>query len=89
MSEKKEELERIYTVPLWRAWLTPRHRRTERAINVIKEFAQHHMKSDKIKFSEEVNESMWSKGIQNPPRRITVKMARDADGVVTISPAPE
>lgn len=88
MSEK-EEVERIYTVPLWRAWVTPRHRRTKRAINVIREFAQRHMKSDKIKVSEELNESMWSRGIQNPPRRITVKMVKDADGVITISPAPK
>ena len=87
MSEK-EEIERIYTVPLWRAWVTPRHRRTERAINLIREFAERHMKSDKIKFAEELNESMWSRGIQNPPRRITVKMAKDKDGVVTISSAP-
>jgi len=28
---------------------------------------------------------MWSKGIQNPPRRITVKMVKDKDGQVTIS----
>lgn len=88
MSEK-EEVERIYTVPLWRAWVTPRHRRTKRAINVIREFAEHHMKSDKIKVSEELSESMWSRGIQNPPRRITVKMVKDVDGVVTISPAPK
>lgn len=84
MSEK-EEVERVYTVPLWRAWVTPRHRRTERAINVIKEFAVHHMKSEKIKFSEALNELMWSRGIQNPPRRITVKMVKDKDGEVTIS----
>jgi large subunit ribosomal protein L31e len=80
-----EEIERVYTVPLWRAWATPRHRRTERAINVIKEYATRHMKPKKIKISEELNELMWSRGIQNPPRRITVKMVKDKDGQVTIS----
>ena len=80
-----EELERVYTVPLWRAWVTPRYRRTERAINLIKEYAVHHMKAKTIKISEELNEMMWSKGIQNPPRRVTVKMAKDKDGKVTIS----
>ena len=80
-----EEVERVYTVPLWRAWVTPRHRRTKRAINIIKEYATHHMKSEKIMISEELNELMWSKGIQNPPRRITVKMVKDKDGRVTIS----
>ena len=80
-----EDVERIYTVPLWRAWVTPRHRRTKRAINLIKEFATHHMKSEKIKISEELNELMWNRGIQNPPRRIKVKMVKDKDGQVTIS----
>ena len=47
------------------------------------------LKSDKIKVSKDLNESMWSKGIQNPPRRITVKMVKDTDGVITISPAPQ
>ena len=80
-----EELERVYTVPLWRAWVTPRYRRTERAINLIKEYAVHHMKAKTIKISEELNEMMWTRGIQNPPRRVTVKMAKDKDGKVTIS----
>ena len=80
-----EEVERVYTVPLWRAWVTPRYRRTERAINLIKEYATRHMKPKKIKISEELNELMWSKGIQNPPRRITVKMVKDKEGQVTVS----
>lgn len=88
MSEK-EPVERVYTVPLWRAWITPRHRRTKRAINLIKEYAKRHMKSEKIKISEKLNEYMWMRGIQNPPRRITVKMAKDKDGLITVSPAAE
>ena len=83
-----EDLERVYTVPLLRAWVTPRHRRTERAINLIKEYAIHHMKAKTIKISEELNEMMWSKGIQNPPRRVSVKMVKNKDGQVTIS-SPE
>ncbi len=88
MSEK-EEVERIYTVPLWRAWVTPRYRRTERVINLLKEFAARHMKSKEVKISEELNEMLWSRGIRNPPRRVTVKMVKDKDGLVTISPPAE
>jgi large subunit ribosomal protein L31e len=86
---EKEEVERIYTVPLWRAWVTPRYRRTERVINLLKEFAARHMKSKEVKISEELNEMLWSRGIRNPPRRVTVKMVRDKDGLVTISPPAE
>lgn len=85
MSEAKSELERIYTVSLSRAWIVPRHRRTKRAINMLKEYAEKHMKSSEVKIETSLNEEMWTRGITHPPRRITVKMSRDEDGVVTIS----
>jgi large subunit ribosomal protein L31e len=85
MSDSKIELERMYTVPLSRAWIAPRYRRTSRAVNVLKEFAERHMKSSEIKIDSELNERLWSRGITKPPRRITVKMTKDEDGLVTIS----
>ncbi|HZW57780.1 MAG TPA: 50S ribosomal protein L31e [Nitrososphaerales archaeon] len=84
-SAKEEELERIYTVPLSRAWIAPRHRRTKRAVNILREYAVKHMKSSEIKIDTGLNEMMWVRGITAPPRKITVKMIRDEDGVVTIS----
>ena len=85
MSNSEAELERTYTVPLSRAWIAPRHRRAVRAVNVLKEFASKHMKSSEIKIDEELNEKMWSRGITKPPRRITVVMSKDEEGLVTIS----
>ena len=85
MSETKPELERIVTVPLSRAWIAPRHRRTKRAINILKEYAEKHMKSSEIKIETSLNEQLWNRGITSPPRRITVKMSKDEDGIVTIS----
>jgi large subunit ribosomal protein L31e len=85
MSDQETELERVYTVPLSRAWITARHQRTKRAVHILREFAEHHMKSSEIKIDTELNEALWKKGITKPPRRITVKMEKDEDGVVTIS----
>ncbi len=89
MSEEKPKeektLSRVYTVPLRRAWVAPRHRRAIRAKNLLKEFAQRHMKSSEIKIATQLNELMWERGIRNPPRRITVLMEKDEEGVVTIS----
>ncbi|MCP8304563.1 MAG: 50S ribosomal protein L31e [archaeon] len=82
---ENEVLERIYTIPLGRALITPRYRRAKRSINIIKEFAARHMKSSDIKISPEVNEKIWERGIKNPPRRITVKMVKDEEGTVKIS----
>ncbi|MCL5066935.1 MAG: 60S ribosomal protein L31 [Thaumarchaeota archaeon] len=85
MSEQKAELERLYTVPLSRAWIAARHRRTRRAVNILREFAEKHMKSSEIKIDTDLNEELWKRGITKPPRRITVRMEKDEDGVVTIS----
>lgn len=83
--EKEEETTRIYTIPLSRAWIAPRHHRAVRAINMIKEFAARHMKSAEIKIATELNELIWRRGIRFPPRRVTVEMLKDKDGVVSIS----
>ncbi len=85
MSDSEIELDRTYTVPLSRAWIAPRHRRTARAVNVLKEFAERHMKSSEIKIDSKLNEKLWGRGITKPPRRITVRMTKDEDGLVTIS----
>ncbi|MHB8568062.1 MAG: 50S ribosomal protein L31e [Nitrososphaerales archaeon] len=85
MPNTKAELERTVTVPLSHAWISARHRRTKRAVNILKEYAEKHMKSSEIKIDTELNEKLWDRGIRSPPRRITVKMSKDEDGVVTIS----
>lgn len=85
MSKQEQKIERVYTVPLTRAWITARHKRTKRAVKVLREFAERHMKSSEIKIDTDLNEKLWYRGITKPPRRITVKMEKDEDGVVTIS----
>lgn len=82
-----EETSRVYTIPLSEAWLSPRKHRAKRAINMIKEFAVRHMKAEdatKVKIDEKVNEVIWERGIEKPPRRITVKMEKDEDGFVWV-----
>ncbi len=83
MSE--EDKSRVYTINLSKVWLSPRIRRTKRAINMIREFAQRHMKSENIKIDQNLNETMWERGIRHPPRKIRVKMTKDEDDVVTVS----
>ncbi|MFQ6011392.1 MAG: 50S ribosomal protein L31e [Nitrososphaerales archaeon] len=88
MSEEGQEVSRLYTVPLAKAWLSPKKRRTVRAMNMIKEFTKRHMKATDIKITTGVNESMWGRGIEKPPRRITLLMEKDVEGVVTVSLPP-
>jgi large subunit ribosomal protein L31e len=85
MVVSEEQLSRVYTINLSKVWLTPRIRRTKRAINMIREFAQRHMKSEEIKIDQSLNQVMWKRGIRHPPRKIRVKMVKDEDDVVTVS----
>ncbi|MEM2083284.1 MAG: 50S ribosomal protein L31e [Nitrososphaerota archaeon] len=85
MSEKEEiVLEREYTIPLRDVWEAPKKKRAEKAIRIIKNFAKRHMKAEEVKISEKVNELIWSKGIEKPPRRIKVIMKKDKDNIVKV-----
>lgn len=85
MATVEENLTRVYTINLGRAWITPQHKRTDRVINMIREFATKHMKSDEIKLEQDLNRQIWTRGKTHPPRKVRVKMVKDGDGVVTVS----
>lgn len=99
-AEIEEEIveERFYTIPLGKAWLMPPNKRAPKAIRIIRDFIKRHMRLEARKegeeeeeaepkrliISNEVNEKVWSRGIEKPPRKIRVRVARDKDGNVTV-----
>jgi large subunit ribosomal protein L31e len=101
-TKKKEEEEiveeRIYTVPLGKAWIVPANKRTPRAVRMLRSFIVKHMKLEakkegeteeeeepsKLVINNEVNERMWARGIEKPPRKIRVRAAKDKEGNVTV-----
>ena len=85
MSDSEPVEERIYTVPLGRAWVVPRYRRAEKAITVLRKFVQRHMKPETIVIDPTVNEAIWSRGITNPPRKIRVRLSKDDEDIVTVT----
>ena len=96
--EKEIVEERTYTVPLGKAWIMPPNKRTPRALRMLKIFMIKHMKLEARKeeetekeeeppqlvISNEVNEKMWSRGIEKPPRKIRVRAEKDKEGNVTV-----
>ena len=99
-AEEEEEIveERIYTVPLGKALITPPRRRAPRAMRMLRTFIIKHMKLEakkpeegeeeeeppKLTISNEVNEKLWRRGIEKPPRKIRIRAAKDKDGNVTV-----
>ena len=82
-----DEIERIMVIPLRKAKMAPRTRRTNRAVKEVRIFAARHMKADieKIWIDASVNEKLWANGIRNPPNKITVKAVKFDDGLVEVS----
>jgi len=77
--------ERIYTVPLRRAyWTGSRLRRSNRAVRILRKFVERHMKPEEIVIQTEVNEQIWSRGIQKPPRRIRIRATKNSDNLVRV-----
>ena len=85
MATIEETTTRVYTINLGKAWITPEHQRTDRVVNMIREFAEKHMKSKEIKLDQDLNRQLWSRGKTNPPRKVRVKMVKEEGGVVTVS----
>ena len=85
MSKTEENLSRVYTINLGKAWLTPRYRRTDRVVNMVREFATKNMKSDEVKIDQDLGRHIWARGKTNPPRKVRVKMVKDDDDIVTVS----
>ena len=84
-----QELERVYTINLGKALLSVDTHRAPRAINMIKEFARHHMKTSDIKIEEDLAHQIWARGVRSPPRKIRVKMNKTDEGYVLVSPYTE
>ena len=82
-----EEVERIITIPRRATKMAPRTKRAARAIKEIRDNIARHMKADveKIWIDKSLNEKIWERGIQNPPRKITVKAVKFEDGLVEVS----
>lgn len=79
--------EKMLTIPFGRVWVRPHRKRTPAAIRYLKAFVKRHMKGEEIKISNEINETVWSRGISKPPRKLRVKVVKDKEGSIIVYPA--
>ncbi len=98
--KKKEEAEDIveektYTIPLGKALIMPPRKRAPRAMHMIRAYIVKHMKIPSraeeedenpptISITNELNERVWGRGIEKPPRKIRVRATKDKEGNVTV-----
>ncbi len=96
--KKKKSLKNESTLfLLGRALVRPPNKRASRAMQLIKIFITKHMKLEmkvseeeeeeelpQLIISQELNQKIWNRGIEKPPRKIKVRAAKDKDGNVTV-----
>jgi large subunit ribosomal protein L31e len=83
---KEEEIidERIYTIPLAKARNGPRNKRAKKSVRFLKDFMTRHFKPEALVISQEVNEKIWERGIQKPPRKLKIRATKNVDGLVVV-----
>jgi large subunit ribosomal protein L31e len=75
------------TVPLRKAWAITRYKRAPRAIQIIREHVIQHLKvreDEEIWIDPSVNEHIWARGIENPPRKIKLHVIRHDEPEIPI-----
>ena len=87
--EVAEEIvvERLYTIPLGKAFEAVRKKRAKRAVNLVKKFIIRHMKVEdeaELTIDTTLNEYLWTRGIEKPPRRVRVRATKDREGLVKV-----
>ena len=82
-----EKLERVYVVPLGKAYEKPRIKRAKIASKLLRSFISRHMKVDEssVLISSSLNNAVWASGIKKPPRRLKVAASRDEEGIVRVA----
>jgi len=69
--------ERIYIVPLREAKASSRKRRAPKALRIIRQFMERHLKTDDFIIDESVNERIWQRGIEKIPPRVRVRVTEE------------
>jgi len=76
------DAEKAVTIPLDDAWKVAYKRRAKKCISIIRNFVARHEKVDagKVKIGQQLNQSIWARGIKSPPREVKVQTtARESE----------
>lgn len=82
-----EEEEKVLTLSLAECWKVPRVKRVPKAISLIRSHVMRHMGAEdkNVWIDPRVNEYLWSRGREKPPRKIKVKVIKFEDELVEVS----
>ncbi|PSQ09775.1 50S ribosomal protein L31e [Halobacteriales archaeon QS_5_68_33] len=70
--------ERVVTVPLRDAAAAPKQEQADKAMSIVREHLAKRfaVEGDAVRLDPSINETVWSNGRGNPPRKLRVRAAR-------------
>ncbi len=75
--------EKIYDVPLRRYFTeSSRRKKAPHAVKGVIDFISKKTRSNNIVIGEDINRSIWARGISKPPAKIRVRVKKDGDKIV-------
>ncbi len=82
VDDRKEDM--IYTISLGRLYWGRRSNRSNRAIKYIRKFVIRHFHVDDVLIDPLVNQYIWRRSREKPPRRITIRVIRIKENVARV-----
>ena len=77
MAEAPKETEKVFTIPLRKAYEKSQRIRSPYAVRLIKDYVKTHTKAEEVKIGKYLNSQIWERGIKKPPRKIKVTVTKD------------
>lgn len=78
------EEEQVFTIPLRDACKTQRKGRAAEAVKLVKQFIKKHLDVNEVRVSSDLNQKIWKKGAENPPRRIRARATKPTEDVAEV-----
>lgn len=89
MSEEEAILKRTYVIPLRKAYYVPRGKRANKAIRIIRDFVKRHLHVDNVKINSELNNFLWFRNREKPPRKVKVIVKKINEDTAEVELASE
>ena len=71
--------EKIFTIPLREVFEEERNKRASNASKLVRTFLMKHTKTENVKLGKSINEAIWKRGINKPPRKLRIHVIKEED----------
>jgi len=78
--------ERLYTIPLGKAYEGPTVKRANRAVTLVREYITKHAKVSNVSISGTLNRYLWKGSRKHPPRNVKIKVIKEGDKALAYLP---